>query len=67
MDLRLRGWTYVCADGPTSARMDLRLRKQAYTTHRSVVKVDLVANDYKWEVLRVPGAGLDQEFVSPTV
>lgn len=36
-------------------------------TDLSVLQVNLVAQDHKGEVLRVPWAGLDQELISPTV
>lgn len=36
-------------------------------THLSVLQVDLVAQDHEGEILRVSGAGLDQELVPPAV
>ena len=32
-----------------------------------LLHIDLVAQHDKWEVLRIPGAGLDKELVPPTV
>lgn len=37
------------------------------STHLSVLQVNLVAQNHKGEILRVSGAGLDQELVPPAV
>ena len=38
-----------------------------HSTHLSVFQIDLVANDYEGKIFRVAWAGLDEEFVSPTI
>jgi len=35
--------------------------------HGSVVQVHLVTQHNEWEVIRIPGTGLDQELVPPTI
>ena len=36
-------------------------------TYRSVLKVNLVSKNHKWEVFWIPGACLDKKLVPPTV
>lgn len=47
--------------------MTTSLSLTLYSTHLSVFQINLVANDYEGEIFRVTWAGLDEEFVSPTV
>ena len=36
-------------------------------TYCSVFEINFVSKDHKWEVFWIPGAGLDEELISPTV
>lgn len=40
---------------------------QPIWTHLSVLQVNLIAQNHKWEVLWISRAGLDQEFIPPAV
>lgn len=44
-----------------------KLNSSPQSTYRSVFQVDFVTQNYKWKVLSVSWARLDQEFISPVL